>query len=254
MPVFSQKQMANLISRRNTKFTSAVNEFLNQCTSDDVDPVAKILQDFEPYIPTPSTSRNHTPLPEQSKKTGKLPPTIPEERKAITDIINDIKQNDWYTGQIVPDGHRVPLARREVLDQDPLLTRHLDPIPIADLDRELVGVLTPCFFARGIPIDLGGVLGQPRHADAPRPAGAPGRDLLAAPRLARGERRGDQEAQRPRETPGAPGARRSPVRRRGPRTRRPRDTNLLHHGTIHRRPILLLFRPDRDSAARQGTA
>src|SRR5437867_3131636 len=30
----------------------------------------------------------------------------------------------------VPDGHRVPLARREVLDQDPLLTRHLDPIPI----------------------------------------------------------------------------------------------------------------------------
>ncbi|TGO64788.1 hypothetical protein BOTNAR_0084g00190 [Botryotinia narcissicola] len=63
MPVFSQKQMMNLIEKRNT----------------------------------------NTPKPDHSV----LPKSIPKERASISSIITEIKESEWYTGQIVPDGHRV---------------------------------------------------------------------------------------------------------------------------------------------------
>jgi DEAD/DEAH box helicase domain-containing protein len=102
MPVFSQKQMMKLIEKRNTKFTSAVNTLLNQCVEDGTDPVEKITERSLSYIPMPE-SRPATPGPEQSL----LPATIPIERKSIPEIIEEIKSLEWYTGQIVPDGHRV---------------------------------------------------------------------------------------------------------------------------------------------------
>ncbi|KAL8825562.1 MAG: hypothetical protein Q9191_004332, partial [Dirinaria sp. TL-2023a] len=103
MPVYSQKQMMKLIEKRNTKFTSAVNGFLNQCAADGTDPL-KVLQNIEkPYVPMPAESRGHTPAADVSQP----PPTIPRERKTISKIIAEIKSMDWYTGQIVPDGHRV---------------------------------------------------------------------------------------------------------------------------------------------------
>ncbi|OAL47879.1 P-loop containing nucleoside triphosphate hydrolase protein [Pyrenochaeta sp. DS3sAY3a] len=103
MPVFSQKQMMNLIEKRNVKFTSAVNAFMNQCAEENVDAVDKIKEISAAFIPYPSESRASTPGPERSK----IPTTIPTERKSIPEILNEIKTLEWYTGQIVPNGHRV---------------------------------------------------------------------------------------------------------------------------------------------------
>lgn len=103
MPVYSQKQMMKLIEKRNTKFTSAVNAFLNQCAADDVDPLESLQEREKEHIPVPLDSRANTPAPIPSKP----PPTIPAERDSVAKIIADIKEMEWYTGQIVPDGHRV---------------------------------------------------------------------------------------------------------------------------------------------------
>ncbi|KAF2475828.1 P-loop containing nucleoside triphosphate hydrolase protein [Lindgomyces ingoldianus] len=103
MPVYSQKQMMKLIEKRNNKFTSAVNAFLNQCADDDVDSVEKLKENALAFVPMPPESRANTPGPERSR----LPLTIPKERKSIPEIVDEIKTLEWYTGQIVPDGHRV---------------------------------------------------------------------------------------------------------------------------------------------------
>ena len=103
MPVFSQKQMMKLIEKRNVKFTSAVNAFLNQCAADNLDPTQTLREREKEHIPMPSDSRENTPAPAPAKP----PPTIPAERDSISKIIADLKMMEWYTGQIVPDGHRV---------------------------------------------------------------------------------------------------------------------------------------------------
>lgn len=103
MPVYSQKQMMKLIEKRNAKFTSAVNAFLNHCSADDKDAVELLCETAGSYIPIPSGSKGNTPAPIGSKP----PPAIPSERDSISKIIAEIKTMDWYTGQIVPDGHRV---------------------------------------------------------------------------------------------------------------------------------------------------
>jgi DEAD/DEAH box helicase domain-containing protein len=103
MPVFSQKQLMNLIEKRNTKFVSAINAFLNRCEADCVDAEVTLLQEAESLIPIPSISRSSTPKPDYSI----LPKAIPKERASISSIITEIKESEWYTGQIVPDGHRV---------------------------------------------------------------------------------------------------------------------------------------------------
>ncbi|MCJ1253789.1 hypothetical protein MMC24_001603 [Lignoscripta atroalba] len=104
MPVYSQKQMMKLIEKRNNKFTSAVNAFLNQCATNGVDAVEAIQRDEKPFVPIPSDSRSTTPTPDQRAQP---PATIPSERKSVAEIIVEIKAMEWYTGQVVPDGHRV---------------------------------------------------------------------------------------------------------------------------------------------------
>jgi DEAD/DEAH box helicase domain-containing protein len=103
MPVFSQKQMMNLIEKRNTKFTSAINAFLNRCDAEGVEAEETLVKEAVAFVPIPSLSRTTTPKPDFSV----LPKTIPNERPPIPEIIAEIKQTEWYTGQIVPDGHRV---------------------------------------------------------------------------------------------------------------------------------------------------
>ncbi|KAG4440165.1 hypothetical protein IFR05_004374 [Cadophora sp. M221] len=103
MPVFSHKQMTTLIEKRNSKFTSAINAFLNRCEAENIDPEETLKTEAEAYIPEPSYSRSTTPKPEVST----LPKTIPKERKMIAEIITELKESEWYTQQIVPDGHRV---------------------------------------------------------------------------------------------------------------------------------------------------
>ena len=106
MPVFSQKQMTTLISKRNTKFDSAINAFLNQCGADELDPVEALKRAAEAYIPAPAKSRSATPHLAESNG-GRVSVSIPAQRSSIAEIIAQIKTTEWYTGQIVPDGHRV---------------------------------------------------------------------------------------------------------------------------------------------------
>ena len=103
MPVYSQKQMMKLIEKRNIKFTSAVHAFLNQCTADDVSPVATLEAREKEYTPIPFDGRESSP----ALALNNPPLSIPKERDSIARIIADIKAIEWYTGQIVPDGHRV---------------------------------------------------------------------------------------------------------------------------------------------------
>lgn len=103
LPVYSQKQMMNLIEKRNTKFTSAINAFLNQCAADKCNPIATLEEREEEHIPIPSKSTKISTTPALAKS----PPSIPTERDSVSKIIADIKEMEWYTGQIVPDGHRV---------------------------------------------------------------------------------------------------------------------------------------------------
>ncbi|KAG9228250.1 DEAD/DEAH box helicase-like protein [Amylocarpus encephaloides] len=103
MPVFSQKQLMSLIQKRNTKFGYAIHAFLNRCEAELMDPEETLKKDSESYIPMPSSSRSTTPKPEASS----LPRSIPTKRKTVSEIITELKESEWYTGQIVPDGHRV---------------------------------------------------------------------------------------------------------------------------------------------------
>ncbi|KAF2762997.1 DEAD/DEAH box helicase-like protein [Pseudovirgaria hyperparasitica] len=104
MPVFSHKQMMSWIEKRNKKFTSAVNEYLNLCQEAGRDPETHILSEKEKFIPRPSESRHSSP---GAISRSLIPSTIPKERKSIREIIAEIKSQDWYTEQIVPDGHRI---------------------------------------------------------------------------------------------------------------------------------------------------
>ena len=105
IPVYSQKQMTKLIEKRNVKFTSAINAWLNECAEQAIDPVMRLESESQAYVPQPSDSRDGTPAPDQSKST--LPTSIPSERKSIPEIVTELRESEWYTGQIVPDGHRV---------------------------------------------------------------------------------------------------------------------------------------------------
>lgn len=102
MPVFSQKQMTQLIERRNSRFTNAVNLFLNKCVEEKVDPEISLKAKAEDYIPKPTLV-----VEEDEKAPSKLPETIPSVRAAIPEIVQELKESPWYTGQVVPDGHRV---------------------------------------------------------------------------------------------------------------------------------------------------
>ncbi|KAI0447369.1 hypothetical protein F4803DRAFT_320679 [Xylaria telfairii] len=110
MPVYSQKQMTTLIEKRNQKFTNAINAFINRCVERKLDPEVVLRQEAEAYIPAPSDPESVTPKPELSA----IPKSIPKQRKGIPDIIQELKDSSWYTGQIVPDGHRVFDAQEAV--------------------------------------------------------------------------------------------------------------------------------------------
>ncbi|KAG5785242.1 hypothetical protein H9Q73_001106 [Fusarium xylarioides] len=103
MPVFSQKQMTNLIERRNQRFTNAINAFLNKCSEDGIDPLETLKEQTKAYILAPSAQEEFAP----EKAADSILESIPGERKTVPEIVQELKESPWYTGQIVPDGHRV---------------------------------------------------------------------------------------------------------------------------------------------------
>ncbi|EAW13950.1 ATP-dependent 3'-5' DNA helicase [Aspergillus clavatus NRRL 1] len=103
MPVYSQKQMLGLIEKRNKKFSDAIDAFLVQCEDDGAEPVERLEREKEAWIPTPPSADNSP----QAEAISKLPREIPKERKSMAEIIEEIRTMDWYSAQIVPEGHRV---------------------------------------------------------------------------------------------------------------------------------------------------
>lgn len=109
MPVYSQKQMAKLIEKRNRKFHSAVSSFMSRCAVNSTDAVEALRSIAETYLPIATDKLSSTaPV----KRT--LPSMIPVECQAVAEIIDEIKRMEWYTGQIVTDGHRVFEAKKAI--------------------------------------------------------------------------------------------------------------------------------------------
>lgn len=103
MPVYGQRQMTQLIERRNQRFANAVNIFLNSCVEQKLDPDLALQHRAEPFVPKPTLAEDDGA--EQAPST--IPEDIPKERKTFPEIIQELKESPWYTGQVVPDGHRV---------------------------------------------------------------------------------------------------------------------------------------------------
>lgn len=101
VPTFSIAQMTKLIEKRNSKFMSAVNLFLRECTEGSVDPVESIKSQFHLHAPAPIYLNSATPEPSM------LPPEIPNKRKSIPEIIEEVKASSLYANQIVANGHRM---------------------------------------------------------------------------------------------------------------------------------------------------
>lgn len=103
MPVYGQKQMMQLIERRNQKFANAINAFLRKCMDDDEDPGKALHEKAEAYIPKSS----QIDVVATKRISSAIPDSIPRERESISEIVSQLKGSPWYSGQIVPDGHRV---------------------------------------------------------------------------------------------------------------------------------------------------
>lgn len=110
IPVYSQKQMTKLIEKRNRKFDSAVSSFMGRCAVSSTDAVEALCSIAEAHLPIGIDKPASTPAP----ITKTLPSLIPLERQAIAEIINEIKCMEWYSGQIVTDGHRVFEAQKAI--------------------------------------------------------------------------------------------------------------------------------------------
>jgi DEAD/DEAH box helicase domain-containing protein len=121
MPVFSSKQMLSLIEKRNKKFMNAIKLLLNESVSSRLDPVLTLESDYVEFIPAMAV-RSPSPKPNRAP----LPPSIPKHRKEIPEIIEEVRSLEWYTGQIVPDGHRVFAAQEPIYgDLNFLLSQEL---------------------------------------------------------------------------------------------------------------------------------
>ncbi|KAL2831626.1 hypothetical protein BJY01DRAFT_254207 [Aspergillus pseudoustus] len=103
MPVFSQKQMLSLIEKRNQKFSDAVDAFLVRCEDESLDPIMMLESEKDAYIPIPPDADDNAPA---ACNPSRILGPIPKDRKTMAEIIDEIRAQDWYTGQIVPEGHR----------------------------------------------------------------------------------------------------------------------------------------------------
>ncbi|KAH8736675.1 hypothetical protein BGZ61DRAFT_338437 [Ilyonectria robusta] len=103
MPVFSQKQMTKMIENRNQKFSNAINVFINKCVEDKLDPDMVLAEQTKAHVPKPTVQEDAG----TEKPLDSIPESIPKERKLIPEIVQELKDSPWYTGQVVPDGHRV---------------------------------------------------------------------------------------------------------------------------------------------------
>ncbi|PKS08866.1 hypothetical protein jhhlp_003477 [Lomentospora prolificans] len=103
MPAFNPTDLRLLIERRNRKFRESLSAFIDQCSAENVDPVKSLNERALLFIPQrPAHVETDSQDVAASTIIGGCPKRMP-----IRDIIIDLKECPWYSGQIVPDGHRV---------------------------------------------------------------------------------------------------------------------------------------------------
>ncbi|KAF3915763.1 hypothetical protein ABW20_dc0105525 [Dactylellina cionopaga] len=105
MPEFSHTELLRVISKRNDKFNLAVEKFLKDCRSYGRDPVDSIALHRQPFIPEKAPDGSDMDPSGSSSGATNGAARIPEERKQISEIIQEIvKTSSFYKDQIVEGG------------------------------------------------------------------------------------------------------------------------------------------------------
>lgn len=114
-PIFSANSMSKLIDRRNQGFRLAVDELLVASAAQDLDPITLLLEATEEHVPVKPEehSTTGTSMKPLSERRADLDFFLrhPQNRPSIENILMDMQDEEWYNGQIVPNGHRVVEAR-----------------------------------------------------------------------------------------------------------------------------------------------
>lgn len=100
MPQYSQENISSLIDRRNRKFRDSLTTFVSECAQSRVEPLDRLREKAKSYLPTRSGRVTR-------HEEAAVPDVIPAVRESIPKIVHDLRSSPWYTGQIVPEGHRV---------------------------------------------------------------------------------------------------------------------------------------------------
>lgn len=108
--------MSKLIDRRNQVFRQAVDELLVAAAAQDLDALTLLLEATEEHVPvqpadpSSASSSSNKPL---SERRADLDFFLrhPQNRPSIENILLDMQEEEWYDGQIVPNGHRIVESR-----------------------------------------------------------------------------------------------------------------------------------------------
>ncbi|KAK6498316.1 hypothetical protein TWF481_010907 [Arthrobotrys musiformis] len=106
LPEFSQAEVLRVISKRNSKFELAVNQFIQKCSDNSLDPVEHIRAQQGVHIPFDNQVGDINYNPRFATDSESRTADIPKDRAPIPQIIKDITLTaDFYKNQIVADGH-----------------------------------------------------------------------------------------------------------------------------------------------------
>ncbi|KDQ19633.1 hypothetical protein BOTBODRAFT_28200 [Botryobasidium botryosum FD-172 SS1] len=86
-------QVKDLIQARNQRFESAVNELLLACAE-------PATPDTDPVLLVQSAAKEHIPLDPKAPRPTESAIPSPHQRPAIVDVIEEIKEQNWYHDQI----------------------------------------------------------------------------------------------------------------------------------------------------------
>lgn len=107
--------MTALITKRNDKFRAAVSELLVACAvhHPPQDPLELLLAATEDHLPVKPADENQKGLREK-RDDAEFYQRNPDQRLSVEKIIEEMKEEEEYRGQIVKGGHRVFDAREAV--------------------------------------------------------------------------------------------------------------------------------------------
>ncbi|KAH3661673.1 hypothetical protein OGAPHI_006523 [Ogataea philodendri] len=100
LPVYTQDSIKKMIVKRNKKFHVAVEEFLTACAAKGEDPWDQLTKKAEKMVPKPKEYVD--PIEEMVKNTSE--PNANETRITIPELIQKLKETDFYENQIVENG------------------------------------------------------------------------------------------------------------------------------------------------------